>query len=123
VRNDDSVVLRVSYAGATVLLTGDMEAAGESTLAAGPADVLKVGHHGSRTSTSAGLVGETRPRLALASLGHGNRFGHPHPEVVERLAKAGAPLLRTDLEGTIDLRIGSTAVEVCTARGGCRRRW
>jgi competence protein ComEC len=123
VRNDDSVALRVEHAGTTVLLTGDLEVAGEAALASGAAEVLKVAHHGSRTSTSDALVREARPRLALASLGSGNRFGHPHEEVRRRLARSGALLLRTDHEGTIDLRIGSGATEVCTARGGCRPPW
>jgi competence protein ComEC len=105
VRNDDSVVLEVVYGDVAILLTGDISAAVEHTLVPRltPARVrvLKVAHHGSRTSTSQALVDGWRPQLALISAGRGNNFGHPAREVVERLEAAGTHVLRTDRDGQI----------------------
>jgi competence protein ComEC len=116
-------VLRATFGGVSFLLTGDLEAGGEALLGPRPANVLKVGHHGSRTSSSAALLAATRPRLAVASLGSGNHFGHPHPEVVRRLSEGGAHVLRTDRDGTIDVATDGTSVAVCTGRGGCSAAW
>src|SRR3970282_1910890 len=93
VRNDDSVVLEVRYGDAAVLLLGDVGAAGEGGLLAHlpPARIriLKVAHHGSRTSTSRELVDGWRPQIALISAGRGNTFGHPAPEVLPQLPGGG----------------------------------
>ena len=101
--NDRGLVLRVDYGERSLLFTGDVEAEGEAWLRGhlGSVDVVKVPHHGSRTSSSEGLVTATRPRLAVISVGRGNPFGHPAPEVVARWAHAR--VLRTDLDGTITL--------------------
>src|SRR6185295_15943946 len=85
-RNDDSLVLKLRWGQVTFLLTGDIEAAGEASLGSVRAQVLKVPHHGSRSSSTAGFVAAVSPRLALVSVGHRNRFGHPHPDVVGRYA-------------------------------------
>jgi competence protein ComEC len=66
-------------------------------------DVLKVGHHGSRSSSTAALLQVVAPRLSVASAGRANRFGHPHAEVVERLEAPGRTLLRTDQVGGVRL--------------------
>jgi competence protein ComEC len=66
--------------------------------------VLKVGHHGSETSSSEALLEEARPEVALVSAGRGNRFGHPHRSAVARIEAAGARVHRTDLEGTLRVR-------------------
>jgi len=109
--NDESVVLRVRYRAASFLLTGDLTAAGEARAAVGVSDVLKVGHHGSRTSSTAGFLGRVRPRLALISVGDRNSFGHPHPETLERLARSRASVRRTDRDGAIEVTTdGSTIV-------------
>jgi competence protein ComEC len=105
--NDNSFVLRITWKNRSILLTGDLERAGErALLAAHPkklrADVLKVGHHGSRTSTSPELLAAVRPTHAVISCGVRNRFGHPH-EVTLR-ALAGVAIHRTDREGTVTLR-------------------
>lgn len=102
VKNDDSLVLRLRFGGLSLLLTGDIEAAGEGRLA-GRADVLKVPHHGSRSSSTPAFLAATAPRAALLSAGAGNVYGHPHPEVVARYLRAGVRLLRTDREGTVSL--------------------
>jgi competence protein ComEC len=98
--NNQSVVLRVERGGRSALLTGDAGAPVERDLAAegrlAPVDVLKVGHHGSRTSTSAELLAAVRPRVGLVSCGRRNRFGHPAPDVLARARDARVALLRTD---------------------------
>lgn len=105
VRNDDSVVLEVVYRDVALLLTGDVSAEVERTLVprltAAAHRILKVPHHGSRTSTSGLLLDAWRPQLAVISAGRGNSFGHPVPEVLERLASVGARVLRTDRHGQI----------------------
>ena len=101
--NDDSLVLRADYGQASVLLEGDAEAPSErAMLMAGevhPVTLLKVGHHGSRTSTTPEFFAAARPRMAVISVGKGNTFGHPRPEVIERLAQAHVRVYRTDRFG------------------------
>jgi competence protein ComEC len=105
VRNDDSVVIEVVYRDVAVLLTGDISADVEREilprLTRAATRILKVAHHGSRTSTSQPLLSEWRPQYALISAGRGNTFGHPAPEVLRRLEEIGARVLRTDLHGQI----------------------
>jgi competence protein ComEC len=104
VENDASLVLRVAFGATAFLLPGDVEAAGEAAALAGgrtlAADVVKVPHHGSRTSSSAPFVAAVHPRWAAVSVGAGNRFGFPHPEALGRWTAAGATVARTD-EGAI----------------------
>jgi len=70
------------------------------------ADLLKVGHHGSRTSNSSDLLAAVRPSLAVISAGRGNAYGHPHASVLERLSAAGVPSIwRTDREGTLCVEV------------------
>jgi competence protein ComEC len=108
VSNNDSLVLRVSYGERSFLLTGDIEQAVEKRLAEQPervrADVLKLAHHGSRTSSTQPFLEAVRPRFVTLSAGLDNRFGHPHPEVLARLRERGVALLRTDEMGLITLR-------------------
>ena len=105
--NNGSLVLRVTLAGRTAILTGDIERLAESDLVAGgatlAADVLKVAHHGSRTSTAAAFLSRVSPRLGLIGVGRRNRFGHPAPEIVERLGAAGVRTFRTDRDGEVAL--------------------
>jgi len=105
--NDASVVLLVEYGAFEILLPGDAPVRVErSVLEELPAEleVLKAGHHGSRTSTDPLLVARTRPRVALVSAGRGNRYGHPAPEVVARLEGADVRILRTDRHGTVRIQ-------------------
>ena len=106
--NDSSLVLEIRFGSFAALLTGDAPAASEalflSRLISPNAQVLKVGHHGSHTSTSLELVERIRPEVALVSVGARNRYGHPHPEVLDRLQEAGVQVLRTDLDGTVVIR-------------------
>jgi competence protein ComEC len=109
--NDRSLVLRAQVLGVRFLLTGDVEAAAEREIldrqadSALRCDVLKLAHHGSRSSTSTAFLAAVAPRLAIASAGRDNRYGHPSRIVRERLAAAGVPLLSTDRHGQILLRI------------------
>lgn len=103
--NDNSFVLRLDHGGRRVLLMGDAEREEERTLSRIPdlgADLLKVGHHGSRTSTSPALLAKVRPALATISSGVRNRFGHPHPLTLETLRAAGIFAVRTDRVGSIE---------------------
>ena len=115
-RNDDSVVLRVGFGEARFLLTGDVEAAGEAALNPGGVSVLKVAHHGSRTSSSAGLLEAARPALAVISAGVRNTFGHPSPEALDRLHAAGARVFRTDQDGTVTIVTDGPSLRVTSAR-------
>jgi competence protein ComEC len=114
--NDDSLVLLADYGQASVLLEGDAEAPSERAMMAArevhPVTLLKVGHHGSRTSTTPEFFAAVRPRMAVISVGKGNTFGHPRPEVIERLAQAHTRVYRTD-------RFGLTQF-LLTSDGGIR---
>jgi len=101
--NDASLVLRVEFAGRRILFPGDVEEEGEGALAGRDlaADLVKVPHHGSPTSSSPAFVAASHPRWAIISLGSQNQFGFPHPSVVARWRAAGARVLRTDQLGTI----------------------
>jgi len=114
--NNQSVVLRVERDGRSALLTGDAGAPVERELAASgalePADLLKVGHHGSRTSTSRELLDALEPRVAVVSSGRRNRFGHPARETVARIEAAGVPLLRTDQRSDCRVELGPDATRL-----------
>jgi competence protein ComEC len=102
--NDASIVLRVESGALTMLLTGDVEPAGQAALLAASAaldvDVLKVPHHGSRQQDDR-FIAATSPALALISAGAGNDYGHPAPETLELLQASGARVVRTDRAGTV----------------------
>ena len=107
--NDLSLVFRLSYGSFAALFPGDAPQAVEARIAAehGPdlaATVLKVGHHGSRTATAPALLQAVQPRLALISVGAENRYGHPAAEVLARLVRQGASVLRTDQHGDLVIR-------------------
>jgi competence protein ComEC len=105
--NANSIVARLTYGRITLLLTGDAEESAEADLlAAGvplKADVLKLGHHGSRGSTSAAFLKAVAPSVAVVSCGRNNAFGHPHRQTLERLAAQRVPLWRTDRQGAITI--------------------
>ncbi|HJU93197.1 MAG TPA: DNA internalization-related competence protein ComEC/Rec2 [Pyrinomonadaceae bacterium] len=101
--NNNSVVLRIRYGERTILLTGDIEKAAERSLAEQDlkADVVKVAHHGSKTSSTDNFVLKTKPTFAIISVGRNSMFGHPHEEVVQRWQSSGATVLTTGNHGTI----------------------
>jgi competence protein ComEC len=105
--NATSVVLLVRYGEFEALLTGDAPVEVEEAILddlPSELEVLKVGHHGSNTSTSPLLLARTQPKLAVISVGGTNRYGHPHADVVNRIVAAGANVLRTDVSGDIVIR-------------------
>jgi competence protein ComEC len=109
IANDNSVVFRLEYGAFAALFLGDAPVAVEDELVARHgsrlrAHVLKVGHHGSATSTGELLLRTTRPGIALVSAGRRNRYGHPAPSVVQRLERHDVRLLRTDEIGNITVR-------------------
>jgi competence protein ComEC len=117
--NNASLLLRVEAHGRRVLLTGDIEAEAEIVLSMDKdlrADVLKVAHHGSRSSTRERFLEAVQPRLAVISCGRRNLFGHPHAEVVEALSERGIRTLRTDERGSIDVEITSRCLNVNARR-------
>ena len=100
-----------------MLIMGDAEKGEEERLVEGfgeelRADVLKVGHHGSNTSSTAPFLALVRPRVALISVGAGNMYGHPSASVLRALTAAGAAVLRTDLEGSIVCRTDGRSLRV-----------
>jgi len=105
--NNDSIVLRLQYGERSILLTGDIEQAAEQALLISQqqlhADVIKVPHHGSKTSSTEPFVAATKPQFAIISVGRNSRFGHPHTEVVERWKCNGATVLTTGNSGTITI--------------------
>lgn len=108
--NEMSIVIKAVYGSTSVMLTGDAEKESESDICnywsaeALECDILKVGHHGSGTSTTAKFLNAVSPEIAVISCGEGNKYGHPHSESVERLEKAGVKIYRTDIEGSIIFR-------------------
>ena len=118
IRNDDSVVLEIRHGEMSVLLTGDVSGEVERAIVPQlrPARIriLKVGHHGSRTSTSQALLDAWRPQIAMISAGRGNTFGHPAPEVLQRLEASGARIFRTDRHGQITVDSDGHSVAVRT---------
>ncbi len=104
-KNDDSLVLQISYGKRSVLLTGDAERPVEQDLVSSgalrPVPLLKVGHHGSRTSSSQDFLDQLRPQFAFISDGYQNQFHHPHQIVLDRLTAGGASIYRTDQRGLL----------------------
>jgi len=102
--NDSSMVTKLSYGQNKILLTGDAEKKTEIQLINAQADlsaqILQVGHHGSKTSTSAEFIQAVRPQIAVIQVGKDNRYGHPHQEVLDRLKNI--KIFRTDLDGDIN---------------------
>lgn len=118
--NNTSIVLKITYGDTSVLFTGDAERAVEEVLVNSDADlsstVLKVGHHGSETSTSYLFLREVMPEYAIISVGEGNTYGHPTDEVLSRLHDADVKVFRTDLQGDITVTSDGKAVSVKTMK-------
>jgi competence protein ComEC len=117
-RNNDSLALRLIYGERSALLTGDIERPIEAQLLAenlaGHADILKVAHHGSKTSSMAALLDAVHPAFALISAGFENSYGHPHPDILARLHERGIEVLRTDTLGLISVRTDGHRVRITT---------
>jgi len=120
VENANSVVLRLSYGNFSMLFTGDAETETEDLMlkSAAPlrAQVLKVGHHGSRYATGAKFLEAVAPEAAVISCGAENRYGHPAEQTLDRLRKAGVKIYRTDLNGEIAIITDGNKFEIHTAK-------
>ncbi|MFH1171437.1 MAG: ComEC/Rec2 family competence protein [bacterium] len=123
--NNTGIVSRLDYRAFSLLLTADVDTTVESALVRASsnlqATVLKVGHHGSKFSTSAALLSAVQPQLAVISVGEKNTFGHPSQETLGRLADQHIPILRTDQGG--DITIESDGNGFTTTRGIRLRIW
>ncbi len=116
--NEESIVIMVTYGASSFLLTGDAPMSAEHAMVhtyeeGGRADVLKAGHHGSKTSSSPYFLAAVQPSIAIISAGKDNSYGHPHQNVIENLSAAGAQILNTTENGTI---IMETDQQKITAR-------
>jgi len=108
--NDGSIIARLTYGETSIMLTGDSTSVTEKIVLEGNSEttldstILKVGHHGSRTSTSEAFVKAVSPEYAVISNGKDNNYGHPHPDTLDTLTSFGAKIFRTDLLGTIIMK-------------------
>ncbi|HKP85750.1 MAG TPA: ComEC/Rec2 family competence protein, partial [Blastocatellia bacterium] len=118
--NDDSVTVRLVYGSVAILLAGDIEQGAEESLVASGvdlrADVLKVPHHGSKTSSTDAFLDKVRPRCAVISVGERSRFGHPHAVVVNRYLERGVRLFQTGRDGMVTAETDGTTLDVVTYR-------
>ncbi len=113
--NNYSAVLKLEYYNNSFLFTGDAEKESEEQITADiKADVLKVGHHGSSSSTSDEFLKKVSPDYAVISCGKNNDYGHPHTEILERLEEKNIAIFRTDLQGTIVFICDGTNIKVNT---------
>ena len=124
--NNNSVVLKLSHEGKSLLFPGDLERMGEEALVSSAgslldSDILLAPHHGSKGSCSEPFLRMVRPRLCIVSCGSGNFFGFPHEQTLRRLEAVGCKTLRTDQVGAVRLSIGRNRFEVGTFLGSLRR--
>ena len=121
VRNDDSIVLELLWRDVSIVLTGDIGRDAEQAIAplfsTAGIRVLKVPHHGSRTSSSQPFLDALAPRVAIVSAGRSNTFGHPAPDVLQRYRDIGAEIFRTDQDGAIEVATDGYSVSVDTFTG------
>src|SRR6266478_304929 len=117
-KNDDSLVLRLRFGNQSLLLPGDAEKESERAILAENdanelrANVLKIGHHGSKNSTMPEFLSAVQPRIGIISSGEGNPYGHPSPELLERLEKAGVRIYRTDFDGAVHVLTDGTRLKI-----------
>lgn len=118
--NDASIVIKLTYGTASFLLTGDAELPANKAMLEHGFDVrstvLKLGHHGSRTSTNEDWLQRVQPQLGIISAGKDNSFGHPHPEVIAALEKLKIPYIRTDEHGTITITSDGATIQVTSEK-------
>ena len=106
--NNSGLVLKIVYGKHSILLQSDAQVEAERDLSAAEqseleSDVLKVGHHGSATSSSAPFLSLVKPKVAIISAGSGNKYGHPAPQTISNLQAVGATIYRTDQDGTVEI--------------------
>jgi competence protein ComEC len=118
--NNYSIVLKVTYGQTSFLLTGDAERESEKEMLAKgydlKADLLKVGHHGSNSSTSAAFLKTVAPTYAIISVGADNKYGHPSQTTINRLNRAGIKVYRTDQNGTVTAKSDGQKIIIKTVK-------
>lgn len=119
--NENSIVLRITYGKVSFLLMGDAGKEAEKDLLSSGydlnSDILKVGHHGSRYSSSPEFLQVVSPTVSVIEVGNGNDYGHPAPETLENLKIAGSVIYRTDLDSNIDVTTDGKSYSVATEKG------
>lgn len=112
--NNNSIVAKLSYKNISILLTGDIEEIAEKAILEEyknsnvlKSTILKIGHHGSKTSSTQEFIEKVKPRIALIGVGKNNTFGHPNNVVLERLKNIGAKIYRTDEMGEISINVNN----------------
>lgn len=119
--NATSIVMKLTLdSGKTFLFTGDLPSTQEALLSVEHIDVLKVGHHGSKNSSSNAFLDTLQPKDAILSVGANNRYGHPAPETLDRLKSHHASILRTDTQGNIEYRCSPKKESDCVVSTGKR---
>ena len=115
--NNYSAVLRLTYGDVSFLFMGDAEQESEEQITAEvSADIIKLGHHGSSTSSSQAFLEAVSPAVAVISCGEGNSYGHPHEETLQTLDRLGIESYRTDQDGTVTVTTDGTAYSIETAK-------
>lgn len=114
--NVSSIVIRLEFGNKSFLFMGDAETENESAISWPQTDVLKVGHHGSDTSSSESFLEQVNPEIAIIMVGEGNEYGHPKQEILDRLANIGATIYRTDENGTITITTDGNTLDVSTEK-------
>ncbi|GAB6158249.1 hypothetical protein JCM39194_14490 [Desulfotomaculum varum] len=118
--NEYSIVCKVTFGASRFLFAGDAERVSENEMLQNKydlrADVIKIAHHGSNSSTGKRFLKAVTPQMAVISVGSGNDYGHPHKETLQKLAAAGIKVYRTDLMGTIVMTTDGQKIEVATQR-------
>lgn len=120
--NNYSAVIKLTYGNTSFLFTGDAEDISENEMLASgydlKADVLKLGHHGSSTSSTEAFLAAVKPSYGVISVGKGNDYGHPHEEVLTRLEQAGIEIYRTDESGTVLFATDGDHIVIKTEKTG-----
>ena len=118
--NNYSAIIKVTYGEFSAIFTGDAEIDAEDELLLQgfdlSADVLKVGHHGSKTATSNRFLDKVNPNYSVISVGYVNDYGHPHTETISRLGKKGCEIYRTDYNGNVTITSDKKAISVITEK-------
>lgn len=113
--NNNSLVLKLKYHDMSMLFTGDIEKEAEEKINSNvEANILKVAHHGSKTSSTDTFIGKVKPQIALIGVGENNKFGHPNEEVLKRLEENSDIIFRTDICGEIIMKVYKNKVKICT---------
>ena len=106
--NEESIVIELSYGTQKFLFMADAERKNENARQWNDVDVLKVGHHGSNSSTSYNFLNQTKPEISIISVGKDNEYGYPKQKVINRIEKIGSEIYRTDIDGTIQIESDGT---------------